>query len=146
MERIRQEDLPEIKAEDLHDLLKAHEIRSILMVGEMMARASIFRDESRWGYQHWRVDIPEKKTEWEGTWVAIRRGDKGMELNKKKVPPYRWEFPTAMEYAYPRLSFDLGVPFQKDASYNNPPGDPWTKARMERAEREGKKSRRTRKG
>lgn len=146
MERIRQEDLPEIKAEDPHDLLKAHEIGSILMVGEMMARASLFRDESRWGYQHWRVDIPEKKNAWEGAWVSIRRGDKGMELNKKKVPPYRWKFPTAMEYAYPRLSFDLGVPFQKDASYHNPPGDPWTQARMERAAREDKKGRRTRKG
>ncbi len=132
MERIRQEDLPEIKAEDPHDLLKAHEIRSILAVGEMMARSSLFRTESRWGYQHWRVDVPEKKPEWDGTWVCIRRGEKGMELNKKRVPPYRWDFPTSMEYAYPRLSFDLGVPFQKDASYHNPPGDAWTRARMEK--------------
>lgn len=146
MERIRQEDLPEIKAEDYHGLLKTHEIRSILMVGEMMARASLFRDESRWGYPHWRVDIPEKRTEWEGTWVSVRRGDKGMELSKKRVPPYRWGCSTNMEYAYPRLSFDLGVAFKKDASYHNPPGDPWTQSRMERAERSSKKGSVTRKG
>jgi succinate dehydrogenase/fumarate reductase flavoprotein subunit len=145
MERIRKQDLPEVKAEDPHDLLKAHELRSILTVGEMMARSSLFRNESRWGYQHWRVDIPEKKTGWNGTWVSIRRGDRGMVFEKKKVPPYRWNFPTAMEYSYPTLSFDLGVPFQKDSSYNNPLGDPWTKGRMERARGESKKSRQTRK-
>jgi succinate dehydrogenase/fumarate reductase flavoprotein subunit len=135
MNRIRSEDLPEIKVEGFHDLLKAHEIRSILTVGEMMARASLFRNESRWGYQHWRVDIPERREEWDGTWVSIRKGDKGMELSKRKVPPYRWEAPTSMEYDYPRLAFDLGVPFQKDASYKNPAEDPWTKARMDRAVR-----------
>jgi hypothetical protein len=139
MERIRREDLPEIKAEDYHDLLKAHEIRSILRVGEMMARASLFREESRWGYQHWRVDFPEKQPEWDGAWVVVRKGEKGMELGKKKVPPYRWNFPTSMEYSYPKLSFDLGVPFQRAPQYQNPVGDPWTKARMEKMKRAGKK-------
>jgi len=62
MQRIRNEGLPEIKAQDYHDLLKAHEISCILTVGEMMARASLFSDESRWGYQHWRVRYPEKET------------------------------------------------------------------------------------
>jgi succinate dehydrogenase/fumarate reductase flavoprotein subunit len=130
MERIRAEDLPEIKAEDYHDLMKVKEIRSILLVGEMMARASLFREESRWGYQHWRADIPEKKPDWEGTWVAIRKTEQGMELNRKKTPPLRWAFPGSMEYSYPRLSFDLGVPFRKGAEWKNPPGDPWTGARL----------------
>ena len=139
MERIRREDLPEIKAEDYHDLLKAYEIRSILLVGEMMARASLFREESRWGYQHWRVDFPEKQREWDGAWVVVRKGEKGMELGKKKVPPYRRNFPTSMEYSYPKLSFDLGVLFQKAPHYQNPMGDPWTKARMEKRGRAGRK-------
>jgi len=139
MERIRREDLPEIKAEDYHDLLKAHEIRSILLVGEMMARASLFREESRWGYQHWRVDFPEKKREWDGTWVVVYKGEKGMELGKKKVPPFRWNFSASMEYSYPALSFDLGTPFQRASHYQNPVGDPWTQARMEKMRRSGRK-------
>jgi succinate dehydrogenase/fumarate reductase flavoprotein subunit len=61
MERIRNEDLPEIKAVDYHDLLKTYEIRSILLVGEMMARASLFREESRWGLQHWRGTFPRER-------------------------------------------------------------------------------------
>ena len=82
MNRIRREDLPDIKAVDYHDLLKVYEIQSILLVGEMMGRASLFREESRWGYHHWRVDIPEKKPEWEQTWVIVRKGTDGMDLIK----------------------------------------------------------------
>jgi succinate dehydrogenase/fumarate reductase flavoprotein subunit len=141
MERIRNDDLPEIRVDNYHDLLKAHELRSILLVGEMMARASLFREESRWGYQHWRADLPAKNTEWDATWVVVRKGTNGMELAKKKVPAYRWNFPTSMAYSYPKLSFDLGVPFAKAPCYKNPLGDLWTKARMEKNTQKGKTAR-----
>ena len=132
MERIRREDLPEIKAVDYHDLLKVYEIGCILRVGEMMARASLFRDESRWGYQHWRADMPAKKAGWEGEWVVIRKGADGMDLSRRPVPPLKWNFPTAMEYAYPALSFDIGTPFQKSPNWHNPPDDPWMKGHIKK--------------
>jgi hypothetical protein len=125
MERIRNEDVPEIKAVDFHDLLKVFEIECILNVGEMMARASLFRDESRWGYQHWRTDIPAKKPQWEGKWVVIHKGPQGMELSKRSVPKLKWNFSTSMEYAYPQLAFDVGQPFQKAPNWKNPARDPW---------------------
>lgn len=134
MERIRREDLPRIKAVDYHDLMKVHEIKSILLVGEMMSRASLFREESRWGYFHWRVDIPEKKPDWEGIWVVIRKGASGMELLKRKVPPYKWNFPTFMEYKYPELSFDVGIPPKKPRPKSFEDGDPWM---MEKINKEG---------
>jgi hypothetical protein len=62
-----------------------------------------------------------------------------MELEKKKVPPFRRHFPSSMEYSYPKLSFDLGVPFQRAPHHQNPVGDPWTKARMEKMGRTGGK-------
>jgi succinate dehydrogenase/fumarate reductase flavoprotein subunit len=125
MDRMRREDLPELRAVDYHDLLKAWEIGCILTVGEMMARTSLFREESRWGYQHWRVDIPCKKPEWEGMWVVVRKGETGMALSKRKVPALKWNFPTEMEYTYPSLDFDVGVPFAKAPHWKNPPDDPW---------------------
>jgi succinate dehydrogenase/fumarate reductase flavoprotein subunit len=130
--RIRNEDLPEIKAVNYHDLLKVFEMESILLVGEMMARASLFRDESRYGYHHWRLDIPCKKQEWEGIRVILRKGEKGMELLKRKVPPYRWSYPTFMEYKYPVLSFDTGKLFKRAEGIQNPPDDPWMKAHLEK--------------
>jgi succinate dehydrogenase/fumarate reductase flavoprotein subunit len=132
MERIRREDLPEIKAVDYHDLMKVYEIGCILRVGEMMARSSLFRDESRWGYQHWRADMPEKKAEWEGKWVVILKGADEMGLSRRPVPPLKWDFPTTMEYAYPTLSFDIGTPFQKSENWHNPPEDPWMKGHIKK--------------
>ncbi|MCF8033454.1 MAG: FAD-binding protein [Desulfarculaceae bacterium] len=132
MERIRQEDLPQIQAVDMHDLLKAHEIKSILRVGEMMARSSLFRDESRWGYQHWRTDLPAKKPEWDRAWVVIKKGPEGgMELEKRPVPGYKWDYPTAMEYAYPDLEFDTGPMFEKGPEWKNPTDDPWMKKHLD---------------
>jgi succinate dehydrogenase/fumarate reductase flavoprotein subunit len=130
MERIRREDLPEIKAVDYHDLLKTYEIGCILRVGEMMARASLFREESRWGYQHWRVDIPEKKQGWEKQWVVVSKGPQGMMLSKRSVPPLKWDFPASLEYVYPKLSFDVGTSFQKGPNWKNPPDDPWMKGHL----------------
>ena len=132
MKRISEQDIPEIKAVDYHDLLKVHEIKSICLVGEMMARSSLFRDESRWGYHHWRVDIPEKKPEWDGVWVIIRQGKDGMELSKRKVPPYKWDYPAYMEYSYPELSFDTGTLFKRDPELKNPTDDPWMRAHIEK--------------
>jgi succinate dehydrogenase/fumarate reductase flavoprotein subunit len=117
MNQIREKDLCEVKAVDYHDLLKVYEIGCILTVGEMMAKASLFREESRWGYHHWRSDIPMKKAEWEGQWVVIKKGSEGMELSKRAVPARKWDFPIAMEYAYPTLSYDIGQPFQKGPNW-----------------------------
>ena len=75
------------------DGLKVFEIECILNVGEMMARASLFRDESRWG-PHWRTDIPCKKPG-EGKWVSVRKGQQGMDLSKRAVPELKWAFPTS---------------------------------------------------
>jgi succinate dehydrogenase/fumarate reductase flavoprotein subunit len=132
MQRIRYEDLPEIKAVDYHDLVKVHEINSILTVGEMMARASLFRDESRWGYQHWRADIPRKKPEWDSTWVVVRKNGSQMECTKRKVPQFKWNFQDWMEYRYPELSFDVGEPFHRVANVKNPVDDPWMKEHLEK--------------
>jgi hypothetical protein len=98
----------------------------------MMARASIFRDESRWGYQHWRADIPVKKAEWERHWVVIRKGRHGMELNKRQVPAPKWNFNAAMEYSYPPLSFDVGESFKKGPQWKNPERDHWMEGKIEK--------------
>lgn len=132
MNRIREEDLPEIKAVDYHDLMKVHEIRSILLVGEMMAKASLFRTESRWGYQHWRLDMPAKDPAWDGQWVIVRKGaDGGIELLRRAVPAPKWKYQDYMDYKYPVLSFDVGEQFRRDPSLKNPPDDPWMKAHLD---------------
>lgn len=132
MDRILKEDISEVKAVDYHDLLKVFEIKSICTVGEMMAKASLFRDESRWGYHHWRTDIPYKKPEWDNTWVIITKGDKEMDLTKRKVPPHKWDYPAFMEYEYPELEFSTGELYQRPGHLKNPTTDPWMKGHLDK--------------
>jgi adenylylsulfate reductase subunit A len=68
--------LDEIKANDLHELMRAHETRSLLQVGKMMGNAALFRTESRNKPYHHRLDYPETDHEkWCGLVVLEKKGD-----------------------------------------------------------------------
>ncbi len=65
--------LNEMKVNDLHELMRSNETRSILTVGKMMATAALFRTESRNKPYHHRLDFPETDNEnWCGL-VTIRK-------------------------------------------------------------------------
>ncbi len=53
-------DLPRVRSDDLHGLMRAAELQCILDCAELSARASLMRKESRWGLAHYRVDYPER--------------------------------------------------------------------------------------
>ncbi|MBN1106198.1 MAG: FAD-binding protein, partial [Deltaproteobacteria bacterium] len=68
--------LDEIKANDLHELMRTHETRSLLQVGKMMGHAALFRTESRNKPYHHRLDYPETDHErWCGLVVLEKKGD-----------------------------------------------------------------------
>lgn len=67
--------LEDIKVTDLHDLMRAHETRSLLTVGRIMATAALYRKESRNKPYHHRLDFPETDdANWHGLVVVRRRG------------------------------------------------------------------------
>ena len=72
-ERIRREDLPQINVCDYHDLIRATEVQSITDCAEMAAKASLFRDESRWGLSHYRLACPKRESKWDATYVIVLR-------------------------------------------------------------------------
>ncbi|ALS25807.1 oxidoreductase [Paenibacillus sp. 32O-W] len=94
IEHFRQVDLQLLGARDPHELGRALEVHSIVDCAEMMARASLFRKESRWGFYHYYLDYPERD---DANWlkrVVIRKGDNGqMLLYTKELPPYILEWP-----------------------------------------------------
>ena len=49
-----------LNVEDWHELSKAVEVRFILDCAEMTARASLKRNESRWGVSDYRSDFPKR--------------------------------------------------------------------------------------
>lgn len=65
--------LDRMKAEDFHELMRAHETRSLLQIGKMMGNAALFRTESRNKPYHHRLDFPETDNEkWCGL-VVLRK-------------------------------------------------------------------------
>ncbi|MDD4732677.1 MAG: fumarate reductase/succinate dehydrogenase flavoprotein subunit [Desulfovibrio sp.] len=80
-------EIDQIKVQDLHGVMKANEISSILDTVEMSLQASLFRTESRWGYGHYRSDFPEKSPEWDGCRVVVRKNadTNAMETVKETV-------------------------------------------------------------
>lgn len=51
--------LEEIKANNFHELMRSIEAASLIKVGEIMAHAALFREESRFIPYHYREDYPE---------------------------------------------------------------------------------------
>lgn len=132
-ERMRREDVPNIKVADFHDLIRATEVSSIIDCAEMAAKASLFRTESRWGLSHYRLAYPKRDPKWDRKQVAIKKNmETGeMELSAKDVQPFKWDFPEYLEYEYPEMNMQIGE------GYVHPPNDfndPWI---VEKVEREG---------
>jgi adenylylsulfate reductase subunit A len=77
--------LDDIKVNDLHELMRARETRSILAVGKMMAAAALFRTESRNKPYHHRLDYPETDdAKWCGL-VTVRREASGFDCGLERI-------------------------------------------------------------
>ncbi|WP_332691801.1 fumarate reductase/succinate dehydrogenase flavoprotein subunit [Halalkalibacter lacteus] len=88
-QHLREEDLPMIGARDPHELGRALEVHTILDCAEMMAKASLFRKESRWGFYHYFLDYPEKDDKNWKKRVNIKKGENGeMNIFTRELEPY----------------------------------------------------------
>ncbi|MEN5303294.1 MULTISPECIES: fumarate reductase/succinate dehydrogenase flavoprotein subunit [unclassified Pseudomonas] len=97
-------DLDQMKASNPHELMRAMEVAVIRDCAEMAARASLFREESRWGLYHHRVDFPERN---DGEWFChchLKKGEDGaMTSFKKAIEPYLIALDAQEQTAYDRL-------------------------------------------
>ena len=75
-------------ARDPHELMRCMEVHFIRDCAEMAARASLYRQESRWGLYHYRIDYPEKNNEEWFCHVNIKKEADNMTLFKRPVEPY----------------------------------------------------------
>jgi succinate dehydrogenase / fumarate reductase, flavoprotein subunit len=87
LDRLKSE-AADLGALDPHELLKAHEARSMLLAAEMTFRAARLRTESRGS--HLREDQPgTRDAEWLA-WIVVVRDADGMRLTKERVPVDRY--------------------------------------------------------
>lgn len=78
-----------IGACDPHELMRSMEVHFIRDCAEMAARASLYRQETRWGLYHYRLDYPEKNDDEWFCHVILKKDESGqMVLFKHPVDPY----------------------------------------------------------
>jgi succinate dehydrogenase/fumarate reductase flavoprotein subunit len=71
----------EMKADDLHGLMRVNETKSIRLSAEVMANAAMARTESRTGSSHFRSDFPEtNETDWK-KFVLVSKNEDQMNIN-----------------------------------------------------------------
>jgi succinate dehydrogenase/fumarate reductase flavoprotein subunit len=68
---------PQLKADDLHGLMRVNESINIRLNAEIMASASLVRHETRTGSAHWRIDYPRVDDEHWRKFVIVERGRDG---------------------------------------------------------------------
>ena len=65
---------PQLKADDLHGVMRVQESKNIRLNAQIMATASLARTETRTGSAHWRLDYPEPdEVNWR-KFVIVERG------------------------------------------------------------------------
>lgn len=85
---IRSKDLPNMKAQDYHELREAIEVESMLDVSEMILRSEHRRTESRVGVR--RNDYPEMNNVHWLKWITLQKKGSQMILDLETIPtPYK---------------------------------------------------------
>jgi len=83
IEHIRKDLLPAVQCEDSRDLVAALELRNLVQVGEIIARAALKRTESRGS--HYREDYPQQDDEQWVKAITIKNTDGGMVLSTRVI-------------------------------------------------------------
>ena len=78
LQRIQVENLPEIKAETPKEVLEKMEVENAILVGEMITRSALMREESRGA--HFRKDFPQTDDQnWKGS-IFLKKSPEGLKL------------------------------------------------------------------
>ncbi len=74
-----------LRAQDYHELMRAHEARNIREVAEMVATAALERRESRGSYSHFRADFPNRD---DANWrkmIVLKKQDAGYAIDYRSI-------------------------------------------------------------
>lgn len=83
------DDLSLLCARDPHELHRALEMQTILDCADMAAAASLYREESRWGFYHLRTDFPDTDDQDWFCHTMLFKDEKGrMAHRKRDIDPY----------------------------------------------------------
>jgi len=76
---------PLLKADDLHGVMRVEEAVNVRLNAEIMATASLAREETRTGSAHWRLDFPKTDDKNWRKFVIVERGAQGPSVRTLSV-------------------------------------------------------------
>jgi fumarate reductase (CoM/CoB) subunit A len=89
-----------VVSKDPHDLQKYHNVRNMLPLAEVAARASLIRKESRRG--HFRLDYPQRDDENWLKWVVAEQADDEIRIWTEDIPIAKWKYKPSTSAAKPK--------------------------------------------
>lgn len=92
--------MPDVVAKDPHDLQKFHNVRNMLPLADVAARASLLRTESRRG--HFRLDYPHRDDENWLKWVVAKQAGDEVKIWTEDIPIAKWKYKPAKFGAQPK--------------------------------------------
>lgn len=100
--------IPRMRADDVHDLRRAHEVRNMALNAEMCLQASLFRTESRG--THYREDFPRRADpEWLA-WTILKEEKGAITMTRRPIPQAWWPDLSAPYEERYELTFPTEVP------------------------------------
>jgi len=107
LQRLQAEELPVVRAHDIHELVKANEVRNTIPVLEAIFRCSLERKESR--HAHFREEYPYRDDINWLKWVIIRKDSRGFVIRHEDIPVDRYPIrPDRREIVPGLIGFALG--------------------------------------
>ena len=74
----------DIAVQNYHELMRVLETDQIMQVAKMMCKASLAREETRFGVYHHRTDYPEESKDYEGQ-ILLWKAEQGSKTSFKKL-------------------------------------------------------------
>ena len=76
----------QMRAENLHELMRAAEFKDLLLIGQLVATGALARKESRMGLSHLRGDYPQQDDKHFHGSIILKKKNGGIQTTFKKAP------------------------------------------------------------
>jgi len=90
IDQIRDSMMPRMRARDVHELVELKQVENMVLIAELMLRASLMRTESR--ATHYREDYPRLDNENWMKWIVVSEHEGSVSFSTETLPLHKYQF------------------------------------------------------
>jgi len=94
---IQEEMIPQMRARDVHELVELKQVENMVLIAELMLKASLMRTESRGS--HYREDYPRLDNENWMKWILVSQENGDINLRTEPLPLDKYRFKPTRYYS-----------------------------------------------